>query len=306
MSQTKWVFAALLTGAGLTPMCWCQEAPSDLKARTLFYQEQKDNDQLPSVSAVKPQRGDKTGVNRPVSTVAHNEGGAKNQTAANGAAAGAPKSTTTPIADHRSVPVVQHLGLRYNLMRVDQNSGKILGPADPGRIFQPGDCLALELEANRSGYLYVFDKGSSGVWKPLLPSPEMPDEANIVRSQTPVQVPTNHCFEITSPPGAEQLFVVLSRNPEGVYDLDESIRNNKGSAETPSPQPDQTQPAVIAEKLLAPEIDRLKVSLQSRDLKITRIKQPMKAGEPEYSVYVANGSSVPSDPVVTEIEIQHR
>ncbi len=244
MSEAKWVLAAVLTGAGLTTMCWCQEAPSEMRARFLYY---KDEDER----TVKP----------PLPSNLRGKGVV--------------------------IPAVQNLGLRYNLMLIDKDTGEVRGPADPGRTFQPGECLALQLEANHSGYLYAFDKGSSGEWKTLLPSrEEMPDEDNWVGSQESVQLPNKYCFEITGPPGVERLFVMLSRNLEDAHRLSKSIRDYEPGA------------------LISQEINQAKANMAKRDIRITRIKQPISKGEPEYSVYVAIDD--PSDLVVAEIEINHR
>lgn len=64
---------------------------------------------------------------------------------------------------------VQNLGIRYNVLLVSAK-GDLAEPVDPERTFRTGDCIAVELEANRAGYLYVLAEGASGEWTPLLPS----------------------------------------------------------------------------------------------------------------------------------------
>lgn len=269
----------------LPSLCWCQPA-SELSARALFYREQPDQDKLPAVSKAKP----------PISR--------KKQVAS--------KTAKTGSAENRVpiIPVVQNLGLRYNVMLVNSQTGAAEA-ADPDRTFRRGECVAIEFEANHSGYLYVLSQGSSGRWQALFPSNEMPDESNIARARTRVRVPVNHCFEIEDPPGAERLFVVLSRNPEDLYNLHEAIRTGHGGpsaapAETPSAKP---MPVMLAMARVDQEVQRLSADLQSRDLRVVKVAKPEAAGEPPNSVYVVNASTastMPSDRVVTEIRIEHK
>jgi hypothetical protein len=275
-------------------LSWCQQ-PGELSARALFYREQPDQDKLPPVAEAKPAPTAKpTAAARPPK----------------------PAKTPQPVAQQKQreprtsvpvIPVVQNLGLRYNVMLVDTASGAAQ-PADPERKFRRGECLALEFEANRSGYLYVLEQGSSGRWQPLFPSEQMPDESNIVRARTRVRVPSNHCFQIEDPPGVERMFVVLSRNPEDLYDLHQAIRGGQGGTTAPVPAGGaQTPPVMLAMARLNREVDRFAADLRSRDLKIVKIARPEAAGEPANSVYVVNASTAaPADRVVTEIRIDHR
>jgi hypothetical protein len=279
-----------------------------LTARTLYYEEPADKDQLPSIPAAKSQQARKT-------SQAQGSGAAANPAAQKVLVAGKQSSgTNTALGTAKnqgvqsgyqgaSIPAVKHLGLRYNLLLVDAQSGQS-EPVDSDRVFQPGECVALELEANRSGYLYVLDRGSSGTWNPLLPSPEMPEESNIVGSRRLVRVPQNYCFKIEGPPGEERVFVVLSRNPAELYGLDESIKSGVPSA-TPAPQSHEGTPLMTAENRVSYEVSKMEASMERRDLKITKIGQPKDAAEPSGSVYVVNASEVSSYKVVTEIRIRH-
>ena len=105
-----------------------------------------------------------------------------------------------------------HLGLRYTLLLVNSR-GERGQPVDPERSFRKGDCVAIDLEANRSGYLYVLAKQSNGDWIPLFPTPELSDQSNRIDPGQIIRTPRQTCFEIDDPPGKETLFVVLSRDP---------------------------------------------------------------------------------------------
>jgi len=291
VSTIRCILAAFLTSA-----CWGQQLPSELSARELYYREQPDDEQLKSVKSHSTLQTGQTRHGDDLTAVAKKATGAGKPGAGTDAVRSPGSSGVQLAAKRVAMPEVRHLGLRYNVVLIDPQSGKV-EPADPNRVFQPGECVALEFEANHSGYLYVLEQGSSGAWNPLLPSALMPDEANVLKARTSVRVPEKHCFEIEGPPGEERVFVVLSRNPEDLYHLDQSIKNNSGAGDTP---------ALLTQNLLAQEVKRLEASLRDRDLRVKKIGQPEESGEPPDSVYVVSASSSSADRVVTEIRIQHR
>ena len=120
-----------------------------------------------------------------------------------------------------------NLGLRYTLLLVGK-SGAGGQPTDPERNFHKGDCVAVNIESNRSGYLYVLAKESSGDSSPLFPEAGTQQENNRIDPGQVVRMPKHSCFEIEDPPGAETLFVVLSRNLRDIDELAESIKNPGG------------------------------------------------------------------------------
>jgi hypothetical protein len=83
----------------------------------------------------------------------------------------APAPVAAPAAD---VPPAMHLGLRYNVLKVDPES-RVSREVDPDMNFKAGDCLAIRFTPNRGGYMYVFNEGSSGAWQTMLPSASLPD-----------------------------------------------------------------------------------------------------------------------------------
>jgi len=208
-------------------------------------------------------------------------------------------ATITPV----SMAAV-HLGLRYNLVLVDAKSGR-WQPAAPDRIFRTGECFALDIDSNRSGFLYVLAKQSSGRWHPLLPSKEedMATESNTIIAGTKVRIPLEHCFEIEDPPGIETLFVVLSREPRDSFDLE----NLKSPANPQRPAQRPAAAVEIAEASIADSaVTRMREQFGTRDIAIKKISQPLAAAEPAESVYVVNSSSSPASNLAAQIEVHHR
>lgn len=280
----KWILAALI--------CTCsgQQTTTELSARELYYREQTPD---PQPQSAKPL------ATPPATPPQHHASKLSTRKAPGKSSApifhSEPTGGGVQLAVQREdIPVGPVLGLRYNLILISAGKSE---PADSDRMFQPGECVALEFEANGSGYIYVLEKGSSGAWSPLLPSAEMPDESNVLKARTPVRVPEKYCFEISGPPGEERVFVALSRDPEDLYDLNQSIRKSAGEADA-SP--------LLAQNRLSDEVNRLESGLRDRDLKIKKIEKPENSSEPAHSVYVVNASASSSSRVVTEIRIQHR
>ena len=202
---------------------------------------------------------------------------------------------------------MQHLGLRYNILLFDRATRKSV-PVDRDRQFKADECVQLEFTPNRSGYLYVFEQGTSGKWQVLFPSELMSDEVNEVRARQAVKVPSNYCFKIGEPSGSEHLYVVLSRRQEDMHALDRAIRARGAGESAPAPaaQPEPSAAPMMAKNDLGGEIERMRSELGAKDMSIEKIgDEPRQAGEPENAVYVVNASNVSSDRLVSEILIKH-
>jgi hypothetical protein len=278
---------AVMTAFGATACMAQQPAPAE-GARELFFAGAAPKDELPPVR--------------------------QSAAPAKAAPAGAPRATSGPAADRAAALGALHLGLRYKLLLVGAR-GDPGQPVDPERNFRKGDCVAIELEANRSGYLYVLSKQSSGDWVPLFPTPELSDQTNRIDPGQIVRTPKHACFEIDDPPGTETLFVVLSRDPRDIYELSDSIKSPGNRA-----QPSSGQTQVAAAGRINSAVDRIAEEYGTRDLPFKQVARPAaqpvplrKAAakpadkpEPESAVYVVNGSSKPAATLVTKVEILHR
>jgi hypothetical protein len=227
------------------------------------------------------------------------------------AAKATPAGTPAPgSAAGRAALGAMHLGLRYTLLLVTARGDRGQAVA-PERNFRKGDCVAVELEANRSGYLYVLSKQSSGDWVPLFPTPELSDQSNRIDPGEIVRTPKRACFEIDDPPGSETLFVVLSRDPRDIYELSESM---KGPGDRPQPSSGPTQIASVGR--INSAVDRLGEEYGTRDLPFRQVAKPVPVqkasaapaarNETEHTVYVVNGSTKPVATLVTKVEILHR
>ena len=223
----------------------------------------------------------------------------------------APAASSSPAG-----AAVPHLGLRYTLLLVDRASGKVRA-VDPDHNFRVGDCVAMRLDSNRSGYLYVLAMQSSGAWFPLLPSPQMTSESNVINPGEPLQIPKDFCFAIQNPPGEEKLFVMLSRDPSAISDLNNDVRKPAAPAASPAPEQNAkpTSSDFPGEKMeladarsLNQDVAELSQRYQTRDLMIVRVgpEKTAKAEEAARSVYVVNASSQRTSNLIAQIVIRHR
>jgi hypothetical protein len=257
-------------------------------ARDLFYFGATQKDKLPPIQKV--------------STAA--KGQKSTQRGAQSAGTQADRVAAAPGAalEAASVP---HLGFRYTLALVNQTSGKAEA-VDPDRDFRKGECVRVEVESNQSGYLYVLSKQSSGGWLPMFPSPEMPDESNVADPGQKVRAPRDYCFEIGDPPGTETLFVVLSRSPRDFFDLYDAIKTPAGAAPANTSK-SASNPVQLADaRLVNSAVENMAKTFGTRDLVIKKVTPATDKQDPDYSVYVVNGSDKPSSTVVRKIEIRHR
>lgn len=277
-----------------------QDSSAQLSPRELFYREQVPVHSQHAASAAqktpaaKATPAQQTTTNSSTPSPAIPQGG--------GAAGNALLSETSTVT--KSNPAVSHLGLRYRLLLIDKTTGDAK-PVSTTQIFDQGQCFGLEFQANRAAYLYVFNLGSSGTWKALLPTPEMPEEGNFLSAFTTQRVPSSHCYRISAPSGSEHLFVVLSRNPQDVNELNRDIRGGHAAGGQPSTTPVASAPLETMASNLNQTVQKL-ASLKGRDLDVEEVGGTKNLVEASPAVYVVHTSDTPSDRVTTEIKITHR
>lgn len=203
---------------------------------------------------------------------------------------------------------IRPLGLKYSVQKRTE-AGEYV-QMEPGATFVNGDQIRLTVESNDTGYLYVVTQGTSKMWKPLFPSPEIAEGDNKVERGKRYNIPNDSVFSFSGAPGAEKLFVVLSRQPEGdirslMYKLQDRQRDSSAPAGSLLAANLDIQDSVI---------QRLRTTY-ARDLVIEKVddtkKPPAKAppaevaASPEKAVYVVNARAGEKAWVVADIELRH-
>lgn len=185
---------------------------------------------------------------------------------------GANTNSSVPV-----IPAVAHLGLRYNLVKIDPSTRKEQ-TVDPNANFKEGDCFVIELTPNQDGRLYVFNLGSSGKPQFLLPSPQMPSEASAVLANTTVRIPRDFCFQLDGKPGVETLTVATV-----------------GAQEVIDPNNQQQTLAQVREWQ----------GMAGRDILIEKTAEAEPGRDRPYTVFAVEDAARKSHHVVFEIKIRH-
>ena len=191
------------------------------------------------------------------------------------AAAGAP-SGQAAAGDETPRP-----GIRYRILwrGLDGNAVEV----DADTMFQSGDRIRFAFEPNVDGFLYVIQRGSSGRWSVLLPHPQINAGRNAVTQFEEVVIPPAGWFRFDGNPGAEQVFVYLSREPVDRL-------------------PGAVGPVVSPQSVEQPTVIELANSVRSRDLVFEKEDAP---GGAEQAAYVVNQDDA-GGAVAWTVELRHR
>ena len=172
-------------------------------------------------------------------------------------------------------------GIKYRILQRG-DAGNVV-EADLDTMFQSGDRIRFAFEPNVDGFLYVIQRGSTGRWSVLLPHPLINEGRNAVTRFGEVTIPPEGWFRFDDNPGAEQVFVYLSREP-----MDKL--------------PWGGGPVVSAQSVDQPTMIELANSVRSRDLVFEKDDAP---GSSDQAAYVVNRDDLGSA-VAWTVELHHR
>ena len=287
MKKSTWLLLVLSVGSQA-------QEESRLTARELFYRED-------APLAVVAKKQTKTGG--PTQTKA------KTEVAVAAVPDRRPEGDSGVVGTTPSgVPLVQaalHLGVRYNVLKVVDREAKRREPVDPDTSFVAGDCVAVELMPNRNGFLYVFNRGTTGAWQALLPSPDMPEERNRVTNGKVATIPSEHCFEIDANAGTERLLVVITEKEEDARRLSDAMRQQQPAPQA-VPVPAGGVPVMLAGGRIPHELEMMRTGqMIGRDIKLAKMGSSRQEGEPANAVYAVKTSASANDRLVIEIALRH-
>ena len=172
-------------------------------------------------------------------------------------------------------------GLRYRILRREPDGEA--REVDADTLFQSGDRIRFAFEPNVDGFLYVIQRGSTGLWSVLLPHPMINGGGNTVTRFGEVTIPPEGWFRFDENPGAEQVFVYLSSEPI------DTLPWGGGAVAS-------------AQSVDEPTVIELANSVRSRDLMFEKEDAP---GDADRAAYVVNQEDA-GGAVAWTVELHHR
>jgi hypothetical protein len=134
--------------------------------------------------------------------------------AANSAPVGSDESSNAADgAQFIKASTLRALALGYTIY-VKDATGALL-PVPLSKSYKTGDRIAIVLETNADGYLYVFDAENGKNPQMLYPNVQLDNGGNEVRAHVRETYPSDLdlAFEFDAVPATEHLFIVVSREP---------------------------------------------------------------------------------------------
>jgi Domain of unknown function (DUF4384) len=196
------------------------------------------------------------------------------------------------------------LGLRYSILK--QMAGSRPAEVSPDTVFQSGDRIRLSIEANDTAHLYIVQRGSSGNWSLLFPSPEISGGDNLIERGKHYEIPAGHWFAFDEQAGMEKLFMVLSREPQ--TDLEKliyALRDGDAPAPGNEAKPAKALLAEATRPINDAVVGKIRSQVATRDLIFEKVDE--KTGDQkEKAVYVVNKSGGANSTVVADLTLNHK
>ena len=229
---------------------------------------------------------------------------AKQQVKSDSQSTPAPRQTTSD-PGQGPVPVISaalRLGLRYTILDVDPANKRKPEEVDPDSTMKNGQCFAVLLQPNRSGFLYVFNAGTSGQWTMLPASSGAQPGPIAATAYRQARVPQKDCYSIDPPSGNDRLYVVMTERAEDVKKLSEAIKSEYGNRKR---QSDPKAPVLTASRSYSSQIDAFRGEMTSRDIRVQKVSTAQSPDDPPNSVFVVTNDARQNDRIVIEIVIKH-
>ncbi|HYI95654.1 MAG TPA: DUF4384 domain-containing protein [Bryobacteraceae bacterium] len=302
--------SSLVWGLGLllaTTMV-AQDQPQ-LKARELFYTPITEANSTPAPTKETPTKTATKAVKpkptRPTSGDATYQASKKTTTTL-------PDGTRVQDASAVSEEIVgPPLALKYRLLKRTLEGR--YDEVDTDTVFRSGDKIRVSVEANDNGYLYIVQQGSSKTWNLLFPNEETESGSNRIQRNREYDLPGGGRFTFDEQPGAERLFIVLTRQPEA--DLEKliySLSQGGGTKPASAPNTQEKPKMMIAQSRIDDAlIDRLRGRVLARDLVFEKVNDdaPVTTSSGtrrEKALYVATLDRTAGARVVVDLTLKHQ
>ena len=202
------------------------------------------------------------------------------------------------------------LGLKYTILK---KVGDDMVEVAPDTVFHSGDRIQISVQTNGPGYLYVVNRGSSGTWHAMFPSPELEDGNNHVDGWSARILPPKARWFFDENVGTDHLFVVFSRTPEdGLENMIYSLQDGgkvKPAADRGLDKPPAKKYVMSASAEIPDSAVGHLRETYTRDLIIEKVDEKTEdksAAKKENATYVVNPSGTGDSRVVADISLEHR
>ena len=227
---------------------------------------------------------------------------------------GAQSTTENPAHNEASA---EPLILGYSIIQGERaGAGERILLTRAAKVFRIGDRIRLLIETNADGYLYVFNTVDGKDPEMIFPSQRLNDGDNRIVAHVPYEIPSREnpdpklqWFEFQPPPGAEQLYLVFSREqleriPSGQALLFQCQRRSNCLV--------RPEPAVWDQIATAEKLPKLKETLKSEAQPLAenvnksvarRIRLPREAPKP---TVLSQNQSAADSRIVVVVNIESR
>lgn len=147
----------------------------------------------------------------------------------------------------------QFLGIKYWIDLTEPSGNSFRTTAS--HVFRSGDRIALNVESNSQGHLYVLSLAEDGSARVLFPNKN--DAITQIEARRPYKVPFNQKIKVVDPPGEETLVVMLAPRSIARFKAGQVLvpaqdtRTMVAYAQTQTKPADGSKPLVLDEEEMA-------------------------------------------------------
>jgi hypothetical protein len=280
-----------------------QQQP-ELKARELFYTPIAETAPAPSKTAAsKPVKSKPTQPPKDAVEPVHQ------------ASKKSPEGTRVQNASTLGAEVVgPPLALKYRLLKRSPDGR--YDEVDTDTVFKSGDKIRVSVESNDNGHLYIVQQGSSKTWNLLFPNEDTEQGSNRIQRNREYEIPGGGRFTFDEQPGAEKMFIVLTRRAEPdleklIYSLSQGTAPNTSRPASDERTGDKQKLVIAQSRIDDAVINRLRGAVLARDLVFEKVNDdaPVNTSggtRKEKAMYVATPDRSAKARVVVDFTLNHQ
>jgi hypothetical protein len=206
------------------------------------------------------------------------------------------------------------LALKYRLLKRSPEGR--YDEVDTDTVFRSGDKIRVSIESNDNGHLYIVQQGSSKTWNLLFPNEDTEQGSNRIQRNREYEIPGGGRFTFDEQPGAEKMFIVLTRRAEPdleklIYSLSQGTAPNTSRPASGEKTGDKQKLVIAQNSIDDTVINRLRGTVLARDLVFEKVNDdaPVNTSggtRKEKAMYVATTDRSANARVVVDLTLNHQ